>query len=102
VFWEDDVHWHRGGAWSFERYKEDFFSPGLKVINVHPFIHALNIPDDRTYQSVKSHIPTLTAESAKTLRSAGPGSADFLASLADAVRAQGLRWHTLTELAALG
>jgi hypothetical protein len=102
VFWEDDVHWHRGGAWSFGQYEKEFFAPGLKIINVHPFIHALNIPDDHRYQAVKSHIPALTADSAKALRWAGPGSADFLAALADTVAARGLRWHTLTELAALG
>ncbi|GAB2176168.1 polysaccharide deacetylase WbmS family protein [Dongia sp. agr-C8] len=102
VFWEDDVHWHRGGNWDFVRYRDAFFAPGLKVVNVHPFIYALNIPDEATYTAVKGNIPRLDAESAGKLRFAGPGPADFLAALADAVKAQGLRWHTLTELAALG
>ena len=99
VFWEDDVHWHRGGAWSFAPYREAFFSPGLKVVNVHPFIFTLNIPDDRFYQSVKSNIPTLDAESAAALRWTGPGPADFLAELSAAVEAGGRRWFTLAELA---
>ena len=82
--------------------RDAFFSPGLKVVNVHPFIYALNIPSEATYQSVKSNITKLDAESAGRLRWAGPGPADFLAALADAVHAQGLRWRTLSELAALG
>jgi hypothetical protein len=102
VFWEDDVHWHRGGRWDFAGYRDAFFTPGLKVVNVHPFIYALNIPSEAIYQSVKSNITKLDAESAGRLRWAGPGPADFLAALAAAVRAQGLRWHTLSELAALG
>lgn len=102
VFWEDDVHWHRGGSWDFARYRDAFFAPGLKVVNVHPFIYALNIPDEATYTAVKGNITRLDAESAGKLRWAGPGPADFLAALADSVRDQGLRWHSLTELAALG
>jgi hypothetical protein len=102
VFWEDDVHWHRGGRWDFAGYRDAFFTPGLKVVNVHPFMYALNIPSETTYQSLKSNITRLDAESAGRLRWAGPGPADFLAALADAVRAQGLRWYTLTELAAVG
>jgi hypothetical protein len=99
VFWEDDVHWHRGGAWDFARYSDHFFSPGLKIVNAHPFIFALNIGDAAMYQSVKGHIPKLDAKSAAGLRSAEPGPADFLAQLADAVAARGLQWHTLSALA---
>jgi hypothetical protein len=99
VFWEDDVHWHRGGSWDFARYRDDFFSPGLKVVNLHPFIFALNIPDETTYQSVKRHIPSLDQASAGALRSAGPGPADFAAAMTDAVAAKGLRWYSLSELA---
>jgi hypothetical protein len=99
VFWEDDVHWHRGGAWSLAPYRDDFFSPGLKVVNVHPFIFALNVPDDRFYQSVKTHIPKLDADSAAKLRWRGPGPADFLAELTEAVASSGRRWYTLPELA---
>lgn len=102
VFWEDDVHWHRGGAWSFASYRDAFFSPGLKIVNVHPFLFALNVPDDRFYQSVKSHIPTLDAESAAALRWQGAGPADFLAELTEAVAASGRRWFTLAELAQAG
>ena len=100
VFWEDDVHWHRGGAWSLEPYRADFFSSGLKIVNVHPFIFALNVPDDRFYQSAKRHIPTLDADSAAALRWQGPGPAEFLTQLTAAVAASGRRWYTLAELAA--
>jgi hypothetical protein len=41
VFWEDDVHWARGGSWRFAPYAERFLSPGLKILNFHPFLVAL-------------------------------------------------------------
>ena len=102
VFWEDDVHWHRGGSWDFARYRDDFFAPGLKVVNVHPFIFALNIPDNDFYQSVKSSIPTLAAGQAAALRWQGDGPVAFLTALTEAVQAAGRRWYTLAELAAAG
>lgn len=100
VFWEDDVHWHRGGSWDFARYREDFFSPGLKVVNVHPFIFALNLPDEAAYRSAKVRIPDLEAESAASLRWNGAGPATFLAALDVAIRDSGRRWWSLGELAA--
>lgn len=98
MFWADDIHWRRGGEFRLAPYEEVFFSPGLKVLGVHPFMFALNLSDHQTYTDNKALIPTLTAEQAADLRCPGPGAADFLLELIDAVHARGLRFHTLEEL----
>jgi hypothetical protein len=97
-FWEDDVHWERGFAWTFERLREAFLTPGLKIINVHPFMFALNIPDAAAYARHKRLIPTLDAEMADALRFRGPGPASFLAEMIDTVRAEGLAFTTMGDL----
>lgn len=97
-FWEDDVHWERGFSWDFARLRQAFFSPGLKVLNVHPFMFALNIPDAAFYARLKEHIPTLDARSASQSRFAGQGPATFLTEMVDAVRQEGLRFTTIGEL----
>lgn len=97
-FWEDDVHWERGFGWDFEPLKRVFFSPGLKILNVHPFMFALNTPDGDFYRRHKRHISTLTAESANELKHRGAGVATFLSDIVDAVYAEGLRFVTLEAL----
>jgi hypothetical protein len=99
-FWEDDTHWDRGFAWDFARLHKAFFTPGLKLLNVHPFIFALNIPDAAFYASHKHHIPTLDAPSAVKLRFPGRGPVTFLAEMIDAVNGEGLRFTTMSELVA--
>jgi hypothetical protein len=100
VFWEDDVHWSTARHWRLAEMIEAFFSPGLKIINVHPFIFSLNIPDTATYQWLKPWIDRLDGDEAGELRSAGPGPADFLLELIAAVKQRGHRWFSLTEIAA--
>jgi hypothetical protein len=98
VFWEDDVHWRRGGDWSFARYEDLFFTPGLKIINVHPFNFALNAASDGFYQAHKGHCTSLTDSRARQLRWLGAGTRTFVLSLIDAVLSQGHRFYTLGEL----
>ena len=98
VFWEDDIHWVRDGDWDFGRYEALFFTPGLKVINVHPFMFALNIPDAAFYQRVKPHIPTLDAEQAAGLAHPGRGARTFVCDMIERVLERGLRFHTLSEV----
>jgi hypothetical protein len=97
-FWEDDVHWERGFDWDFARLRKMFFRPGLKILSVHPFMFALNIPDAVFYARQKQHIPTLDAASARQLRFQGNGPATFLAELIDAVRQEGLAFTTMSAL----
>ncbi len=98
-FWEDDVHWERGFEWDFARLRATFLTPGLKLLNVHPFMFALNIPDAAFYARHKRLIPTLDTTQAGQLRFAGRGAATFLADLVEAVRAEGFRFTTIGDLA---
>ena len=98
VFFEDDVHWTQGGGWSFADYRDVFGSPGLKILNFHPFIWALNTPDADFYAAHRSHIPTLTAQEADRLRHPGPGSATFLDEIIAWVRQGGGEFVSLPDL----
>lgn len=98
VFFEDDVHWTRAGGWSFADHQPAFESPGLKILNFHPFIWALNVPDAEFYEKNRAHITTLAPEIANTLRFSGQGSATFLENIIQWVRQTGGRFVSLREL----
>jgi hypothetical protein len=98
VFFEDDVHWERGGSWAFDDYGAAFASPGLKILNFHPFIWALNTPDAEFYAGHRAHIPTLTGDQADALRHRGPGSATFLDEIIAWVRETGGEFVSLPQL----
>lgn len=98
MFWADDIHWRRKGIFSFKKYRDQFFSPGLKIIGVHPFMYALNLSDHETYSRLKPKIPTLTREEAKELFSSGPGAQTFLLELIDEVHKMGLSFQTLDDI----
>jgi len=100
VFFEDDIHWTQGGDWHFETCRQSFLSPGLKVLNFHPFLVALNVPDAAFYQRHKRHIRTLTCEQAAHLGHRGPGARSFLLEAIGTILAAGHRFVTLGELAA--
>lgn len=98
MFWADDIHWRRGGEFRLAPYEDLFFSPGLKIIGVHPFMYTLNLSDHETYTRMKPKYRTLDAAEAETLRSPGPGSQTFLLELIDTVHARGFRFTTLDDL----
>jgi ubiquinone/menaquinone biosynthesis C-methylase UbiE len=99
VFWEDDVHFRNtGGDWTLDRYLAQFTSPGLKVLNVHPFMVAANIPTLEYYRSVKQHITTLCPETLADVRYHGEGVETFLRQLLAALTGAGERFVTLGEL----
>lgn len=98
VFWEEDVHWDRGGQWDADELISTFMTPGLKILNVHPLNFALNVPDAQGYQRIKSKTQSLTAQDLKELRFQGPGTRTFLLSLVKKIIAAGFRFHTLKEL----
>jgi hypothetical protein len=99
VFFEDDIHWTEGHGWDFEIYRHAFFSPGLKVLNFHPFFVTLNVPDAAFYQRHKHYIRTLTKQHAARLAHRGGGAHSFLIKAITAVQAAGHRFVTLGELA---
>ena len=96
VFWEDDIHWmNTNGDWDLEKYLPSFLSPGLKILNIHPFFFTLNIPDQQYYTDVKPQIRTLNDQA---LRFDGPGVQTFVMQLLEELKRQGHRFHTLSEL----
>ena len=99
VFFEDDVHWDRGLSWDFAAHAAAFFSPGLKILNFHPFFVALNVPDASFYKRSKAHIPTLTAGEAERLRHPDAGAETFLIEAIEAILAAGHRFLPLGTLA---
>jgi hypothetical protein len=98
VFFEDDIHWNGGFAWSFPAQAAAFFSRGLKVLNFHPFFVALNVPDAAFYARHKPHIPTLTEQEAMILRHRGVGAEDFLIESLETILAEGHRFLSFGEL----
>jgi hypothetical protein len=99
VFFEDDCHWIANKPWSFQDYEADFFCPGLKILNFHPFLVALNAPDAAYYSRHKRHIPTLRADEATRLRHEGYGASTFLIEMIGAIHTAGHRFVTLSEMA---
>ena len=100
VFWEDDCHWDLTGAdWQLERYLEEFFTPGLKILNVHPFSFAANVPDDAFYAREKHHATTATTEECLAFRHQGAGTRTFVTALLEAAAARGAAFKTLQEIA---
>ncbi len=102
VFFEDDVHWTQGHAWSFTTQATAFFSPGLKILNFHPFFVALNIPDAASYARHKPSVQSLTARQAVEWRHPGAGAGSFLVEALAAICAAGHRFVPLATLAEAG
>jgi hypothetical protein len=98
VFFEDDAHWEQGGTWAFADHRAVFASPGLKILNFHPFLWTLNVPDAEFYAAHRSRIPTLTEDEADALRHRGPGSATFLDEIIQWVRETGGEFVSLPQL----
>jgi ubiquinone/menaquinone biosynthesis C-methylase UbiE len=99
VFWEDDVHWAQtGGNWNFHDYVEAFMSPGLKILNVHPYHVAINTPSEAYYLEHKAHMTTLTAAEAEIVRYDGAGVQTFLVDLIRFVQSRNQKFYTLDQV----
>jgi hypothetical protein len=98
VFFEDDLHWDAGLSWRFADHAEAFFSPGLKILNFHPFFVALNAPDADFYARHKPKITSLSTGEAAKLRHGGKGAETFLVEALAAIQDAGHRFVTLGEL----
>lgn len=99
VFWEDDNHFLRtNGDWNFAAYRCDFFTPGLKILNFHPFNVCVNTPNDAYYRSVRKHSQHLSADSTHRLRHPGKGVRTFLKDFLMVTTAKGYAFYTLNEL----
>ena len=101
VFWEDDTHWSNGGTWEADKYIRRFLTPGLKILNVHPFFIAANIPDQNYYEEIRAHIPTLSARSVKKIRYPGAGARTFFIALLAELSRRSQPFYSLAELSRL-
>ncbi|HEV2400734.1 MAG TPA: methyltransferase domain-containing protein [Candidatus Sulfotelmatobacter sp.] len=99
VFWEDDVHWSTNPSdWRVDYYLERFLTPGLKILNIHPFFFAANIPSQEYYDRVKQHVKTLSPETVRDVRYEGQGVRTFAETLVKELQNRGFRFHTLHQL----
>ena len=98
MFWADDIHWRRDGDFRLQPYEDLFFSPGLKIIGVHPFMFTLNLSDHETYTRLKPKISSMTSKEADELFSPGPGAQTFLLELIDEVHERGFAFQTLDDI----
>lgn len=97
VFWEDDFHTAHSLGWSIDSIRDALEMPGLKIMNVHPLMVALNCPDDRFYERNRAMYDRHD-EGWRSYRHDGRGVATFLDELLDYVRAEGLRVVRLQDI----
>jgi hypothetical protein len=98
VFWEDDVHFTKGLPFEFPLLREYFDGPGLKVINLHPLLFALNVPTQEFYAAHKhlygEHDPVVGRQTCFR----GAGIRTFLDALAGHIRKTKARAVYLDDL----
>ena len=98
VFFEDDVFYNLSGpALDLEPLRARLFSPGLKVINVHPSLIGLNAPSQAYYDGQRAQLYG-AGGSASPFQ--GRGSRDVLRNLIAAVRAGGHQFESFEAVAA--
>jgi hypothetical protein len=85
VFWEDDVHFTKDLPFHFAAFEQYFETPGLKVINLHPLLFALNVPSSQFYASHKHLNGNPDPVAGHDARFSGAGTRTFLADLVDHV-----------------
>lgn len=98
VFWEDDVHFGRGLPFRFGSFERHFEAPGLKVINLHPLLFALNVPTSEFYAAHKHLNGNPDAEAGRKARFTGAGARTFVEELANHIHARGAAAVYLDDL----
>ena len=99
VFWEDDCHWDlTGGAWALDAHLDAFLTPGLKILNVHPFPFAANVTSEAHFQRVHEHITSFGPDDVDAVAHPGEGTRTFVTELVQALVERGARFHTLKEI----
>lgn len=99
--WGDASHLSAGGA--FEASALPLGTPGLKVLNFHPILLALNAEAPGRYGAFKAACASLERATPADLGPhvfPGQGLRTLFESLLDAVADHGLRTYTLSEVAA--
>jgi hypothetical protein len=88
VFWEDDVHFGHQLPFQFAPFERHFEKPGLKVINLHPLLFALNVPTAEYYAAHKQLNGNPDPEAGRRARFAGAGARTFVEELVNHVQAR--------------
>ena len=97
VFFEDDVFYNLAGpALDLRPLEARLFSPGLKVINVHPSLIGLNAPSQAFYDGQRAQI---YGAGGRPSVHVGRGSRSVLRDLIDTVHAGGHRFESFEALA---
>jgi hypothetical protein len=97
VFWEDDFHTAHRLPWSLDAIGDSLEMPGLKIINIHPLLFALNCPDDDFYERNRS-MYDWHSDGWQRYRHDGLGTATFVRQLLGYVEAEGARVARLDDL----
>ena len=98
VFWEDDVHAGYVRDLTFDLVLQRLATPGLKILNVHPFSYAINMPDLAFYQQMRPQTRTLTAQDIAEQAWQGQGTRSWLRAIVAEVARLGGEFITLAEL----
>lgn len=99
IFWEDDAHWmNTGGDWDTKNFLDAFEIPGIKILNIHPFIFSANVPNEDYYLRIKKHSGNISEDNINQFRYDGDGARTFLISLINYLTAKGEEFYTLDQL----
>jgi ubiquinone/menaquinone biosynthesis C-methylase UbiE len=98
VYWEDDVHYSKGLPYELSVVRDELDRPGLKVINVHPIVLALNVPSAEFYAANKHLNKCADAEAGRQAAFAGKGAHSFVAELLQYVKRKGHRTAYLDDV----
>lgn len=103
TYYEDGTHyWHRH-AWRFSDFAEDFSSPGIKIISVHPMVTAMNVTTVEYWAELRQRFlrtewVSLPEDVLRQSRCPEPGPVLFLEDMLAFVRRRGFPLLTLDEL----
>ena len=88
--------WLNRNSWDMDL--DVFFTPGLKILNFHPFMLVTNCPGVDDYDSIKHLITILDETTVESATYYGQGEREFLLRVLSAVTSRGLRFYTLGEI----
>ena len=99
VFWEDDVHWNKDNySWDVADYTDAFFSPGLKILNLHPVHLAANCPSAEYYSTNKRKLNAISKVDLNSIRHKEKGLATFVNELLDIAKLKNAEVITMSEM----
>lgn len=99
--WEDGIHLDRGLPLELSALRLD--APGMKILNLHPFLHFLNATDDAARRNIAAryaHLPDAPRDEVFPQVHRGRGIGTLIDELLEMLAATGIRCHRLGDLAA--